>query len=122
MGSFPFLSISSWVIGILHSCGNQQFVLKDVLGGIQFCLDMQQALSLSRDLRLIQDTIPERPMFVYAYLKDHLLSLAQEDLPFPLTKRILNDALRGLAELHHQDIVHTGQIELALRLSLEGSR
>jgi len=73
---------------------------------------MQRALGSSRYLRLLQDTIPDRSMFVYEYLKDHLLSLAQKDLPLLLTKRILKDALRGLAELHHQNIVHTGQPDL----------
>ncbi|KAL9609841.1 MAG: hypothetical protein Q9167_005408 [Letrouitia subvulpina] len=46
-------------------------------------------------------------MFVFDYFKDHLLSLAQKELPLLLIKRILKDALRGIAELHHQNIVHT---------------
>ena len=73
---------------------------------------MQQALSPSRYLQLWQDTIPDRSMFVFKYLNDHFLFLAQRDLPLPLTKRILKDALHGLAELHEQDIVHTGQDRL----------
>ena len=89
-------------------CGNQKFVVKDVLAGFDYYQAMQRALGNSRYLRLFQDTIPARSMFVYEYLKDHLLSLAQKDLPLLLTKRILKDALRGLAELHHQNIVHTG--------------
>lgn len=47
-------------------------------------------------------------MFVFQYFADHLLSLAQKDLPLAVTKQILKDALRGIAELHDQDIVHTG--------------
>lgn len=89
-------------------CGNQKFVVKNVLAGFKYYQDMQQALSSSRYLRLMQDTIPERSMFVYKYFNDHLLFLARRDLPLLLTKRILKDALRGLAELHHQNIVHTG--------------
>ena len=88
--------------------GNQKFVVKNILADYKYYQDMQQALGSSRYLRLMQDAIPERSMFVYKYLKDHLLSLAQKDLPLLLTKRILKDALRGLAELHHQNIVHTG--------------
>lgn len=42
-------------------------------------------------------------------ITDHLLNLAQEDLPLPLTKRILKDTLQGLAALHDQNIVHTGR-------------
>lgn len=51
-------------------------------------------------------------MFVYRYLKDHLLSLAQKNLPLQLTKRILKDTLRGLAELHRHNIVHAGKSDL----------
>lgn len=47
-------------------------------------------------------------MFVFEYFTGHLLRLAQNDLPLQVTKRILKDALRGLAELHNRDIVHTG--------------
>ncbi|KAA6413751.1 MAG: serine threonine kinase [Lasallia pustulata] len=45
-------------------------------------------------------------MFVFQYFTDHLLSLAQMDIPTALTKQILKDTLRGLAVLHDQNIVH----------------
>jgi serine/threonine protein kinase len=63
-------------------------------------------------LRVLQDTVPEHSMFVYKYFTDHLLSLAQKDLPLALTKRILKDTLRGLAALHDHNIVHTGKLYL----------
>ncbi|MCJ1476952.1 hypothetical protein MMC13_005622 [Lambiella insularis] len=91
----------------LTICENQKFVVKSVLVDFKYYQDMQRALDGSRYLRLLQDTIPDKSMFVYKYFKDHLLSLAQKDLPLLLTKRILKDTLRGLAELHHQNIVHT---------------
>jgi hypothetical protein len=47
-------------------------------------------------------------MFVPEHFTDHLLTLAQKDLPLMVIKRVLRDALTGLAELHDQDIVHTG--------------
>ncbi|KAL9019227.1 MAG: hypothetical protein Q9185_003536 [Variospora sp. 1 TL-2023] len=87
--------------------GNQKFVVKNILAEYKYYQDMQRALHGSRYLRLLQDTIPDRSMFVYKYLNDHLLFLAQKDLPLLLTKRILKDTLRGLAELHHENIVHT---------------
>ncbi|EFE35187.1 uncharacterized protein ARB_06144 [Trichophyton benhamiae CBS 112371] len=46
-------------------------------------------------------------MFAFEYFTGHLLRLAQNDPPLQITKRILKDALRGLAELHSRDIVHT---------------
>jgi serine/threonine protein kinase len=49
-------------------------------------------------------------MFVFKYLTDNLLHLTQKDLSLEVTKRILKDALRGIAELHDQDIVHTGRL------------
>ncbi|KAK2733738.1 hypothetical protein FQN57_001965 [Myotisia sp. PD_48] len=58
-------------------------------------------------VRLPQDTIPQKSMFVFEYLMGHLLHLAQKDLPLQVTKKILKDALSGLAELHDLDIVHT---------------
>ena len=82
-------------------CGNQQFVVKNVLADFKYYQDMQRALGSPPYLRLMQDTIPERSIFVYRYFKDHLLSLAQIDLPLLLTKRILKDTLRGLAELYY---------------------
>ena len=51
-------------------------------------------------------------MFVFEYFADHLLHLAQMNLPPEVMKRILKDALRGLAELHDQDVVHTGKLIL----------
>lgn len=47
-------------------------------------------------------------MFVFEHFTDHILTLAQRDLPLVVVKRILKNALTGLAELHDQDIVHTG--------------
>lgn len=47
-------------------------------------------------------------MFVFEHFTGHLLTLAQKNLPLTVVKRILKDALTGLAELHDRDIVHTG--------------
>ncbi|KAJ5105908.1 hypothetical protein NUU61_003255 [Penicillium alfredii] len=46
-------------------------------------------------------------MFVFEHFEDHLLELAQKDLPLEVKNKILEDALREIAELHDQDIVHT---------------
>ncbi|KAH9879169.1 hypothetical protein J1614_002606 [Plenodomus biglobosus] len=54
------------------------------------------------------DACPDESLFVYRYLRDHLLSFVQNDVALPVTKRILRDALRGLAALHgKRGIVHT---------------
>lgn len=64
-------------------------------------------LRKSTYIRVADDTIPNHSMFVYKYLRDHLLSIAQKDTPLPLMKRILRDSLRGIADLHEKGIVHT---------------
>ncbi|RAL06127.1 kinase-like protein [Aspergillus ibericus CBS 121593] len=87
---------------------NQQYILKYIHSvNYQDLEDINNRLRNTKHVRLLQDTIPEKSMFVFDYFKDHLLHLAQKDLPIDTTKRILKDALRGLAELHDQDIVHT---------------
>jgi len=58
-------------------------------------------------IRVADDTIPDQSMFVYKYLKDHLLSFVQKNVPLSLTKQVLRDSLRGIAALHEKDIVHT---------------
>lgn len=92
--------------------------MKDV-PDFKYNQNLQRALSGSRYLRLVQDTIPTCSLFVYPYFKDHLLDFAEKDLPLLLIKRILKDVLRGLAELHHQNIVHTGNRVSSIPLTLD---
>jgi serine/threonine protein kinase len=92
------------------SAENQKFVLKNLFAeDIKGCMDMYRSLRSCPYLRLSHDIIPEEATLVYHYFTDHLLSLAQKDLPLAVTKRILKDTLRGLAALHDQNIVHTGR-------------
>jgi hypothetical protein len=69
---------------------------------------LQEPLSVCPNLRVLIDTIPQHLLFVYEYLADDLLRLGLRDLPAVARKRILRDALTGLAELHDRGIVHTG--------------
>ncbi|KAI1502568.1 kinase-like domain-containing protein [Biscogniauxia marginata] len=88
--------------------GTYKFVLKNVSeSSFVDYQDLYRGLQSCPHLRVPCDTIPERSAFVYRYLSDTLLSLAQEDLPLSLVKRILKDALRGLSALHDRDTVHT---------------
>lgn len=55
------------------------------------------------------DTIPEQLLFVYNYFTGDLLELAEKaNLSGAERKRILRDALAGLADLHEQKILHGG--------------
>jgi serine/threonine protein kinase len=62
-------------------------------------------------LRTPHDTIPSKNMFVYKYFQDNLLSFVTKipktkDVPLPITKRILRDALRGLTTMHENNHMH----------------
>jgi hypothetical protein len=71
--------------------------------------DMNNRLRISANhFRFVKGAIPKKSMFIFQYFDDYLLRLAQKDLPITVTKRILKDALRGIAENHDHDIVHTG--------------
>lgn len=59
-------------------------------------------------MRGLEDTAPNESIFVFRYLKENLLGLVQKNLPISTTKKILKDALRGLAAMHDKDIVHNG--------------
>ena len=61
-------------------------------------------------VRLPEDSIKEPSMLVFKHLSCHLLTLAGKILSLAVRKRILKDSLRGLAALHDQRIVHTGNI------------
>ena len=64
-------------------------------------------------VRSLLDIVPGRRMFVFEYLNDNLLHLVQKEMPTTIMKLILKCALRGLAALHEQDIVHNGIATLA---------
>jgi serine/threonine protein kinase len=73
-------------------------------------------------IRVSEDAVPEDSLFVYNYLQDHLLSFAQKDVPLPITKRILRDALRGIAALHDRGIVHTDIKPNNILIETEGKK
>jgi hypothetical protein len=93
------------------SAGERLFVLKEVLE-YHFNDDvaLHQNLPRSPFVRTLEDTAEAYSMLVYPYLKDDFLKLrATRQLPLKPTKRILKDALRGIAELHAKDFVQTGE-------------
>lgn len=59
-------------------------------------------------LRCLEDSVQADSALVYKFLTGHLLSFAQETHPVSNIKKILKDALQGLAILHANGIVHTG--------------
>jgi serine/threonine protein kinase len=89
-------------------CGHRKYVLKSVAPlDFKYFKDMFDDLRSSPYIRVSEDAVPEDSLFVYNYLQDHLLSFVQKDVPLPITKQILRNALRGIATLHDRGIVHT---------------
>ncbi|KAK2854399.1 hypothetical protein FQN49_005130 [Arthroderma sp. PD_2] len=92
----------------LATAADEKFILKYIhTVNFEDLRDLNHKLLGANHVRLPQDILPEKSMFVFEYFVGHLLRLAQDELPLGVTKRILKDALRGIAELHDRDIVHT---------------
>ncbi|KAI8934632.1 hypothetical protein NX059_008325 [Plenodomus lindquistii] len=95
-------------IKVATTYGDQKQFSKTVAPhDFNYCKNMFDDLRSSPYVRVSDDTVPEESLFVYKYIQEHLLSFVQRDVPVPLTKRILRDALRGIATLHDKGIVHT---------------
>ncbi|KAK9413367.1 putative Kinase-like domain-containing protein [Seiridium unicorne] len=91
----------------LAQAEKKRFVLKNLDGPeYNYALALQPKLADSPYLRAVQDTIPGQKMFVNEYLTDHLMNFAWKPLPMATQKRILRDALRGLAAMHAHNIAH----------------
>jgi serine/threonine protein kinase len=74
----------------------------------EFRLDIYQRLGNCPYVRGLEDTAPTHSIFIFKYLQENLLGLIQKNLPIAITKKILKDALQGLAAMHDKDIVHNG--------------
>jgi hypothetical protein len=95
-----------------YSSGDHKYVL-NYIHEVNFkdLQDINNRLRGGADhVRLVEDTIPKKSIYIFRYFANHLLHVIQKDLPLIITKRILKDALCGIAELHDQDIVHTGSV------------
>ncbi|KAH7359960.1 kinase-like domain-containing protein [Pyrenochaeta sp. MPI-SDFR-AT-0127] len=61
----------------------------------------------ARNLRVIEDVIPGKSMFVFKYFQSHFLGLVQQNLPLEVAGAALEQALLGIAEIHDKDIVNS---------------
>ncbi|KAL8383698.1 hypothetical protein RB595_010751 [Gaeumannomyces hyphopodioides] len=85
------------------------YVLKEVIPGeFDSQVSLEKRVEHSSHVRTAIDTIPDRYLLVYPHLEDSLyfhkwpLSFAPA-----AKKKLLRDALSGLADLHDQRIIHT---------------
>jgi hypothetical protein len=95
---------------IISRSGHHRFILKDIPELIfdHVNEEVRPDLRDSHFIRLPVDTIPDKRVFIFRYLKEDLLSLVRKQIPMPITRRILKDSLSGLNEMHSQDIIHLG--------------
>lgn len=114
-GQPPRSRCLSLILSPRDSEAQRKYVLKNIYHTeFEYQLDMQQPLFGRPNLRTLVDTIPEHLLFVYEYLADDLLNLAMKDNLSDITRRrILRDALVGLADLHENGIFHTGMMVLS---------
>ncbi|EFR02289.1 CMGC/CDK protein kinase [Nannizzia gypsea CBS 118893] len=73
----------------------------------QYQLGLQAPLIGCHNLRVVIDTVPGHLLFMYDFFNEDLLDLARNDnLSYAARKRILREALTGLAALHERGILH----------------
>ena len=106
------------LLNLERSAEEQKWIVKDINpSNFDYLLDIYRGLSGCPYLRLVHDTVPSQSTFIFKYCTGTLLDLGHRDLTIALTKRILNDTLRGLAALHDRDVVHNGN-SMPLRSSI----
>lgn len=96
-----------------NSAENQKrYILKNVFHTeFEYRLNPQTPLRERPNLRVVIDTAPEHLLFVYNYCTDHILKLAEkENLSEASRRRILQNALIGIMDLHKQNILHSGEL------------
>lgn len=88
----------------------KKYVAKNIFHTeFKYQLDLQRPLANCTNLRTVVDTVPGYLLFLYPYFTNDLLELAKKDgLSESARKRILRDALTGLADLHDHNIFHSG--------------
>jgi hypothetical protein len=80
-----------------------------IQGEYEYQLKLQKSLSTSPNVRAVVDTIQELEVFIYPFLSADLLHLSQKRLPKETRRHILRYALRGLADMHHKNVLHNGK-------------
>ena len=97
------------LIRALSTQDHEKYVAKNIFHTeFEYHFDLQRPLANCPNLRTVVDTVPDHLLFLYPYLTDVLLEVAKkESLSDGARKRVLRDALAGLANLHNQNIFHS---------------
>ncbi len=76
---------------------NEKLVLKDVPSAqFDYIRGIYRSLCNNQYLRISEDVVPGRSMFVYRYFPDHLLSFALQDWPVLISKKFSEIRYVGL--------------------------
>lgn len=91
---------------------NQDYVVKNCSDKeyFDYQIDLQKRVAASPNVRTVIDTVRQPELLIFPYLASDLLQFrARPGVATQQRKDILKQALRGLADLHEQDILHNGK-------------
>ncbi|KKK22217.1 hypothetical protein ARAM_003249 [Aspergillus rambellii] len=92
------------------SSEGKNYIMKNMIQGeFEYQLKLQKALSTCPNVRAVVDTIQELEVFIYPFLSRDLLHLSQRKLSKATRRYILRCALRGIADMHHMNVLHNGK-------------
>ncbi|KAI1816901.1 kinase-like domain-containing protein [Poronia punctata] len=84
-----------------------KYIVKNMIEGeFEYQLDLQKLVSSSPNVRTVVDTNKEHEIFMYPFLIGDLLRFSQKELAMEARRDILRSALRGLTDLHENNILH----------------
>lgn len=85
------------------------YIVKNAPGDFDYQTHLQKDLTSSPNIRTVVDTIRQSELLVFPFVTSDLLQFAHhKNLTTQQRKAILRQALRGLADLHDHDVLHTG--------------
>lgn len=77
-------------------------------GQFEYQTKLEKLVASSPNVRTVVDTNRENEIFIYPFLAEDLLQFSQKKMASETRKDVLRSALRGLADLHERDILHSG--------------
>lgn len=72
-------------------------------------MSIYDAVKTSRHVRPVFDVVPDYHLIIHPYLRDTLADMDTSKLSLGHKKTIVKGLLLGLADLHSQNIIHTGE-------------
>ncbi|KAI6081436.1 kinase-like protein [Hypoxylon rubiginosum] len=88
--------------------GSAKYIVKNTnKGQFEYQTKLEKLVASSPNVRTVVDTNRENEIFIYPFLAEDLLQFSQKKMASETRKDVLRSALRGLADLHERDILHS---------------